>query len=304
MAASLIDELQFDASSNTVSVSDLLRKALVVAAKLELADVPTWINNELSGYPADAELPPYRVIYGRMMAHTYNGWVRVQFPTTDMEETFTRHRAGYPIGEVEALLRGESELSFGFPADAIKLLQKIFRRETDFKLDVDRASFEGILGEIRTQVLRWAIELDRVGVRGVGLSFSREEKEKAHGVVVHNAGGSLTIGVLGSVGGPANVAVGAHAQAGNMSVDDVRTLVAEIGKHTGGLQLPAPEKLALETALAELQPSTPSKESDAGRVRQVLIRVLGMVGKGADTVITIGMKAYIEAWMKQHGMGS
>jgi hypothetical protein len=48
LATSLIDELQLDASNNSVSVSSLLRKALMVAAKLAVSDLPEWINKELS----------------------------------------------------------------------------------------------------------------------------------------------------------------------------------------------------------------------------------------------------------------
>ena len=47
--ASLIEQLQQDAVDRTVRTSDLLRKALLVAAKLEIPNVPSWIEKELSG---------------------------------------------------------------------------------------------------------------------------------------------------------------------------------------------------------------------------------------------------------------
>ena len=66
MNASLIDELQLEAAGNAVSVSALLRKALMVAAKLDVSDLPKWIDKELSGYGPDDEVPPYRVVHGRV----------------------------------------------------------------------------------------------------------------------------------------------------------------------------------------------------------------------------------------------
>jgi len=68
LATSLIDELQLDASDGSVSVSDLLRKALVVAAKLGVSDIPEWINKELSGYHDGDTLPSYRIVHGAIKA--------------------------------------------------------------------------------------------------------------------------------------------------------------------------------------------------------------------------------------------
>jgi hypothetical protein len=76
MATSLIDELQLDASNSAVSVPSLLRKALMVAAKLELSDIPEWINKELSGYGLDDLLPAYRIPYGTVKAKGFGGrWI-------------------------------------------------------------------------------------------------------------------------------------------------------------------------------------------------------------------------------------
>jgi hypothetical protein len=63
MTTSLIDELQLDASNGAVSVSGLLRKALMVAAKLELSNIPEWINKELSGYSPDDDSMPHTESY-------------------------------------------------------------------------------------------------------------------------------------------------------------------------------------------------------------------------------------------------
>ena len=48
--AGLVSELQKDALDSNVKLSDLLRKALVVATKLKMPDFKTWIQKELNGY--------------------------------------------------------------------------------------------------------------------------------------------------------------------------------------------------------------------------------------------------------------
>jgi hypothetical protein len=61
---SLVDELQIEASSTSASVANLLRRVLVVAAKLELSDTPARIRNELSSYKGDKTVPTYRIVHG------------------------------------------------------------------------------------------------------------------------------------------------------------------------------------------------------------------------------------------------
>jgi hypothetical protein len=46
----LILELRTDAMESKVAVSDLLRKALVLAEKLEITESQNWIGLELGGY--------------------------------------------------------------------------------------------------------------------------------------------------------------------------------------------------------------------------------------------------------------
>ena len=80
---SLIDEVLRDAASTGVPVSTLLRKALIVAKKLDVPDVPQWIEKELSGYTGFDVLPPHRMVHRTVKAKGMRGWVLVQFPTTD-----------------------------------------------------------------------------------------------------------------------------------------------------------------------------------------------------------------------------
>jgi hypothetical protein len=300
LATSLIDELQLDASNPAVSVTSLLRKVLMVAAKLELSNIPEWINKELSGYENGDAVPEYRIVYGTVKARNpFHGWIPVQFPTNDFQEMVSKKYVTESVAEIEALSKREGTLVQGFPPEAQRLLQQMFQQEMEFTCFLEKSRFEGILDEIRNRVLRWAIALDRAGIRGDGLSFSGVEKEKAHSLVFHAEGGTLNIGVVGNVAGQANVATGSHPRAGNVSSDEVQALLAEIAKHIGSLSLPAAQEDELKTTLGELEADTPI---EAGKVRKVLIKALGLVGKAGETIVTVGTKAYIEGWMRQHGI--
>ena len=74
---SLVLELQRDAMDGSISLLDLLRKAQVVARKLNIQELQHWIQNELDGYPDKSEPPKYRfIMYGELKAHNpFRGWV-------------------------------------------------------------------------------------------------------------------------------------------------------------------------------------------------------------------------------------
>jgi len=68
---SIVLELQRDAVDGATRVSDLLRKALVVARKLSIPEFEAWINQELSGYE-QAQAPAYRLMEGCIVERRYN----------------------------------------------------------------------------------------------------------------------------------------------------------------------------------------------------------------------------------------
>jgi hypothetical protein len=65
--ASLVLELQTDAINENVKVSQLLRKALLVATKLNVLELKKWCENELRGYES-SEVSNYRRVRGQLRA--------------------------------------------------------------------------------------------------------------------------------------------------------------------------------------------------------------------------------------------
>ena len=103
---SMILELQDDALDREVRVSDLLRKALVVARKLSLQEFQEWIEKELKGYPEGPEnIPDYRMLYGKVRAwNPLRGWEPVFFENSEMGERLSQRKIAAPIAELEYLV--------------------------------------------------------------------------------------------------------------------------------------------------------------------------------------------------------
>ena len=66
----LVESIIADITNHDVSISDLLRKAHVLAFKLNNPTLKNWLNCEVNGYDSDAEIPRYRklsaVLFGQI----------------------------------------------------------------------------------------------------------------------------------------------------------------------------------------------------------------------------------------------
>lgn len=106
---------------------------------------------------------------------------------------------------------------------------------------VGRAQIRGIVDSVRTIVLEWSLKLEKDGILGDRLSFSREEKEKASAFTFNIQ--NFT-GVAGSV------------QADFIQVGDYNTIHPELKR----LGIPQKERNELEEVLDRLNGTTDQEE--------------------------------------------
>lgn len=174
-------------------VSDVLRKALVVATKLNLADFQSWIEQELNGY-RNVDVPDYRKIPCRVVTRNpYHGWIPVMFPDApELATMLSQVPMSRAIGELEALSipsDGRGVFTIDFPPDALDGLMKMQSDCISLGLIptrmIGRASIHGILEAVRNVVLRWSLQLEKDGILGEGLTFSASEKKAAASATYH-----------------------------------------------------------------------------------------------------------------------
>lgn len=168
----------YDSKSNVVA---LLRKAYVVARKLKLEEFGNWINDELNGYQSYEKTPEYRQVYGQLKAlEPFHGrWIPVLIEHSEIMNMLNTRKLVQPISEVEALANGESDVMLTFPYEARKMLVKFTGEETEYILLVSKNQIGNVVDNVRNIVLEWSLKLEEDGILGEGMSFSKEEKEKA-----------------------------------------------------------------------------------------------------------------------------
>lgn len=176
----LVSQLQSDAIDQSVPLTTLLRKVKLAAVKLSLPDALEWVDAELSGY--EQKPPEYRIVHGRLKwLNPYQGYLHVGFQDNKTAEKFET----WPVPEAITSLESTLETKDGTyvlqmpPVVTHALSQNFGVSVTSAILEVPRGALVGIIEHVRGLALNWALELERAGVTGEGMSFSPQEQQIA-----------------------------------------------------------------------------------------------------------------------------
>lgn len=185
--SSLVLELQRDALEKTVSTTDLLRKAMVVARKLRVTDIEQWISHELNGYPEGSEVPSYRYLRGEpKVFNPYNGWVPLMMSDAKQAELLSKRGTSQSIAELEMIAFGKGNFIYmRYPKRTEQSLMNGMDIPMEPALVASSSQVHGILDRVRNTVLDWALGLEEKGIMGEGMSFTPDEKKEAGSVTVN-----------------------------------------------------------------------------------------------------------------------
>lgn len=285
--SSVIIELQQEALARNVSISDLLRKSLVVARKLRLNDFQEWIGSELGGY-GGSEIPEYREVTGEIRGwNPYNGWIPLYFENPKEAEHLSKRKASQSVAELEHLLEsGDSTLHMPFSHDIQKRLSDGFGYQTQVTLFTGRVAIVGILDTVRTIILNWALKLEEDGVMGEELSFSDQEK---------TAAASTPQGINYFYGPVQNALIQQNSPESSQAIhpidlSEVRAFVEELVENLGDLKLEEHNDAELQSEVRTLQAQVASPKPNTSIITESLTtirRVLEGAAGGAASQLMV-----------------
>ncbi|MBO9166794.1 hypothetical protein [Rhizobium sp. L245/93] len=180
----LVEEIQAAAIDDAVPVSTLLRKVKLAAVKLQLPKVEAWVECELNGY-GDGEVPDYRRFTGVPKAYNpVRGWIDIHADAR-IYSRINKASTGQSIATIEQLVADQDgRIVVPMDRELIDIINANSRVAfARMAVHLGRADVAAIIDHVRNLVLNWAIELERNGILGEGISFSQTEKEKAHQVI-------------------------------------------------------------------------------------------------------------------------
>ncbi len=207
----IVPELIEMATGRTVSTTDLLRKSLVVSERLALPNFSKWINLELNGYKEN-QTPEYRKLKGEIKLLTTSGQplppsaALAQLINRELEINITE-----PIHEIEISIKDGEGLFREINIEnkkiyktceiqwSIKHINEIeISRGRRLAVNLPAKKAQGICENVRTKILNIALDLEKNGIKGNGMTFNNEEKEIARSVVITNNNGQIQISSPGS----------------------------------------------------------------------------------------------------------
>ena len=169
---SLLRDLQAGTTEPGTPLADLLRKCKVLAKRLHHQPLDDWANNELTGYKSDDTLPDYRK-YRAEVTGTFAGPFQktaknIPVPSASIKDEHREILYGADrlegVAHYESLLESDSPtFSIPWPADYIAHYQEQIMEGfnlVEAHRIVPRGAIEGMLDQIRTRILSFALEIE------------------------------------------------------------------------------------------------------------------------------------------------
>lgn len=290
---SVVVELQRDALDRQVTITELLRKAFVVARKLGIGEFEKWVTQELNGYENVEDIPQYRNISGVVRAwNPCHGWQPVFFANNEMEKLISNRSCGQAIAEIESLLGADSEsgtLQVPFSADVERKLQKAIGFQTQITLIVPTTSLVRIVDNVRTVILNWAMKLEEDQIVGEGLSFTGRERETAgkSSYNINNFYGPVQSPQIQQQASKSFQVSSVH----QYDISSVKDFLTSVQKEIEGLDLSseAKQELTAETETAKIQAGSPKPKHSIIRESLLSIRTI-LEGAGGAMAAQLLMK--------------
>lgn len=293
---SLVLELQRAALDSATRVSTLLRKALVVARKLQLTEFEAWIKDELDGYGDSKLIPEYRRVTGQVMAwNPYRGWIPGYFGNSETQRKLSERLIGQRIGELETLAdhRGTSgDLQVPFSPEIEARLMQSMDLPLRPSLLVTATEVHGIVEAVRNAILEWTLRLEEQGIVGEGMTFSTTEVSNAR-EVTNNYYTSFT-GVMQSqiqLGSENTISV-------EIDMSALRELLPQLQEVLGSRLLvgEAAEEYSADLKVLEAQAASPRPKPSL--MKESLRSLRSILENAAGGAVAAGLLTAIQALLR------
>jgi hypothetical protein len=170
----LLDEIVDGSSDGSVTTPNLLRKVQIAATRLGASAVVDWAKAELSGYDADADVPPYRKTTTPVLG-TFSGPMRSFIPMTlssaglppEVEKWFSLELR-QPLEELSSLAELDEDPGRPWPPYVVGAYEEtgVYRLEFhdlfSAKNILTRQYLRGIIDSVRNKAMEFGLELQSV----------------------------------------------------------------------------------------------------------------------------------------------
>lgn len=169
----LLYELEKDIIDSNIDLTQILRKAQVLAYKLKVSDMKTWVDNELNGYKGTNNLPDYRILPAKLKGNfesveylTAGTMIKnIEIPLTkeDLEKDYGTVKLLQSVSTYEDILKRKTErLCRMLPANmAMVSFNNIFDKYEGREVwqEFSSSTLKACLDKVRNKLLQLVLEL-------------------------------------------------------------------------------------------------------------------------------------------------
>lgn len=154
----------------------------MAAHRLQLPEWVTWLGHELNGYGPDDAIPVYRHVQGEVLIDGHHGLKGVVFPSAEAAARWQLCHFDTPVDEIEGWCAESDDIHMQFSSREADAMRAACGTNCTPLRRFTLASMNRILGAVRNQVLNWALQLEKEGILGEGMSFTSQERQQAQQV--------------------------------------------------------------------------------------------------------------------------
>ena len=270
---SLLDQIQEDLTSPSSNLSDILRRAKVLASKLKSSELRNWVKLESEGYENREYLPDYRQMYLGVLG-TYKGPygsginnapIPLMNIPEDVKEWATKYEVYDNAATLEEMLRKDKgDFHFYHPPELTALIGHHIGERPPMVLVqtfqiLSRYTLTGIVDNIKNRLLDFVLELQEQGINPDEPNTSTTDQDLVRGAVVnHIYGNNNTVAIGDQISQQVNV----------VQKGDIESLFDQLREY----EVPEEDLEDLKDAISA------EPESTSGNLRP---RVSGWIGKMA-----------------------
>ena len=155
-------------------------------------------------------------------------------------------------------------------------------------IHLSTSQLHGLLDAVRNLVLDWALQLERAGINGDGMSFNKDEKILAHSAPTFNIG---SIGSMVGNLGYQNTSGDIHVS--KIDADQILGLTKQIRPHLSQLKTSGADASLLEQSLGALDVLSRESDPDQRAVHGALKDLRNALSGAAGNLIASGAIAVV-----------
>mgnify|MGYP000739353037 CR=1 FL=1 len=170
---SLLREIQNTAIDSNIELASLLRKCKVLAVRLGSTEFKAWVDNELSGYKSQSELPEYRILNVNSKGHFSGAFgsginyadIPLMCIPEKLRESMSYSYMMEPVASLEALVANSDGIAAQEPwnPDIVVLVgQGIYQGMNCMQAwkVIPITAVIATLDEIRNRILNFVLEIE------------------------------------------------------------------------------------------------------------------------------------------------